>query len=351
MIDDNKHMSNHYFSTFITGFDEFIKEELNKNLVDLKIEMLLDGLVVYETNDSRDKVRQLPFFNNTFLLLDAYEGNDHKDIEGMIAHMLPRLNESLPDIKIPKRQKTFKIIVSHKNQFTSVNSKLLANIEKSIKENTRLLVDKGRADVEFWFLLRSEGIGLFGMRLTRLNHDSDTLEKGALRPELACILNVLSEPKNNDVFLDPFAGIGSIPISRSQLFPYKKIIASDNDADQVLLLEDRITDQELSIEVNRWDGLKLSKLADNSINKIVTDPPWGYFEQKSFDPANFYSRMLNSFYRVLSSNGLAVILVGEREIFETVLQKTNEKFRLLKKHHILVSGKKAGVYKLQKTCA
>ena len=58
--------------------------------------------------------------------------------------------------------------------------------------------------------------------------------------------------------------------------------------------------------------------------------------------------MLDSFYRVLRKGGIAVLLVGERDSFENLLSKYQTKYTLDKKIYTLVSGKKAGVYKLIK---
>ena len=58
--------------------------------------------------------------------------------------------------------------------------------------------------------------------------------------------------------------------------------------------------------------------------------------------------MLEEFYRVLKPNSVVVILVGKKELFETVLKKISDKFSLESKYDILVSGKKAAVYKLVK---
>ncbi|NMB57116.1 hypothetical protein GYA19_04240 [Candidatus Beckwithbacteria bacterium] len=61
-----------YFSTFISGFQELIKQELNKHFDDLEIELLLDGLVVYKTESSLEKIIQQPYFNNSYLLLKMF---------------------------------------------------------------------------------------------------------------------------------------------------------------------------------------------------------------------------------------------------------------------------------------
>ena len=56
-----------YFSTFITGTQEIVKELLEKRKA--KIKLLLDGLVLYESNYIELEVRNFRFLNNTFVLL------------------------------------------------------------------------------------------------------------------------------------------------------------------------------------------------------------------------------------------------------------------------------------------
>ncbi len=87
---------------------------------------------------------------------------------------------------------------------------------------------------------------------------------------------------------------------------------------------------------------------NESIDKIVTDPPWGHFLGKNLNLVDFYTQMLNSFYRVLRHSGLVVILIGERELFENLLSGLSHKLLLTQKYYTLVSGRKAGVYKLKK---
>ena len=44
-----------------------------KNLGVLKIHLLLDGLVLYQTNEDVKKIQKLRFLNNTFLVLKTFE--------------------------------------------------------------------------------------------------------------------------------------------------------------------------------------------------------------------------------------------------------------------------------------
>lgn len=62
-----------YYSTFITGFQEVIKSSLKERLKDIQIDLVLDGLIVYKTNESVEKVLSLGFLNNTFFLLQFFD--------------------------------------------------------------------------------------------------------------------------------------------------------------------------------------------------------------------------------------------------------------------------------------
>lgn len=59
-----------YFSTFITGAQEIIKEFLEKR--GCKVKLLLDGLVVFESNRPANEIRRFLIFNNTFILLRSF---------------------------------------------------------------------------------------------------------------------------------------------------------------------------------------------------------------------------------------------------------------------------------------
>jgi 16S rRNA G966 N2-methylase RsmD len=246
---------------------------------------------------------------------------------------------------IYRKYRTFRIITSENNQMVTTDKQPIQKLESKISEITELTPDRSYPDIEFWILSRSEGFGFFGARVTRHPDFTKSLPKGELRPELAHILSLISEPQITDTFLDPFAGYGSIPDARTS-YPYEKIIASDNDENLIKKLRLRFENRK-NIEIMNLDALKLKELDDQTIDKIVTDPPWGHFLGKELNLEEFYTAMLDSFYRVLKKGGKAVILIGEKELFEKLLKQKEKLFKLIEKFTTLVSGHKAGVYKIQ----
>lgn len=247
------------------------------------------------------------------------------------------------------------------NSPIAIDNKLHEDVENKIFELTRgsgrkLYVDRTNPDFEYWFLYRKEGYGFFGLRLTKHPDYKDTLAKGQLRPELANIMVLLSNPHKDDVILDPFAGSGAIPIERAK-YPYQKIIAGDINPEinwQSRGNTDTSTYRSIYAQTRQnyariymLDALAMKGIADESVNKIITDPPWGIYSTNG-DIHSFYVQMLNETLRVLRSGGLIVMLVGRNVDMEKILAAFAERLELIKSYNILVSGKKAGIFVISK---
>ena len=196
-----------------------------------------------------------------------------------------------------------------------------------------------------------ERYGFFLKRLTRQTAYKKTLEKGALRPELAHVLNFISEPDADDIFLDPFCGYGSIPIERATSFPYNMIFAADKNQELVKLIRQKLKGSRIkgTFIVKEQDALDMQAFEDGFIHKIVTDPPWGLFADLGMDAQQFYARTLQECYRVLRVGGLLVVLVARKNELDRAIEAYKGRAQLLNKYDVLVSGKKATIYKLQKT--
>ena len=339
-----------YLSTFISGLQKPVEKLLTENLSVLKIHLLLDGMVLYETNEDVEKIQKLRFLNNTFLVLKKFDKlpNREKAFDYML-QQVSRLNLNVELKNFLPSAKTFRTITSDENEFVSVDKRLLTQVERKIisLKGTKLRVEPHRPQVEFWFLRRSENIGFFMLRLTK-NITNKKLPAGELRPELAYILCYLSEPDKSDIFLDPFAGHGAIPIERAKNFSYNIVFASDNDKGFKQTIRDRIKTKKVNKTIipKVLDALDMKAFENGFISKIVTDPPWGLYEDIK-DITAFYASMMKEFVRVLKTDGIIVLLTAGKDEFEKVLSKHSD-LDLLEKYEILVSGKKSAIYKIKK---
>jgi len=334
-----------YFSTFISGLQEAVKTALVNQIKDASIELLLDGLIVYNTNEPSEKIKNIRFFNNSYLLLFTASNIPQLTPELFVRQIInnPQIFEEIKEIK-PKKAKTCRIVISQANQMTSLNHLLLDKIEKIIVQESGLLIDRTNPDLELWILTRSEGYGLVGIRI--IKPQNNLLEKGELRPELANILCLLSEPSANDVFLDPFSGSGAIPLERARIAPFMKIYITDNDQNIVQRLKIKAQSLKKPIDVNNWDALKLDRLSNGAVNKIVTDPPWGVYTSLKMESGIFYRKMLQEFIRITVKGGILVILLTQKEIFDQLIKENQGTVCLEEKYDILVSGKKSAIYKI-----
>lgn len=343
---------NRYYSSFVPGLSEPVEKALIETIPQCKVRLVLDGLIEYDSAVSIEAVRSLPFVTNTFYVLKDFPRQPNRTLKDIA---LKLLNDRELVIKNPfhtKRSDTFRVIVSLANQLMPLEGHIMQALEKRIVSQTGLHPNRSKPDHEFWLLQRAEGYGFFSLRLSRHKAYDKLLQKGELRPELANILCRLSEPVSGELFLDPFCGSGAIPIQRSR-FPTGLIIASDIDKMKIETLKERVKELGLKkkIVVRQDNALNLYRYEANSIHKIVTDPPWGHFEALGMPITEFYDKMVMELYRILTLNGRLVILTAQSDLLEGSAQRLASKLRIIKKLHILLSGKKASIYVVVKNAA
>jgi tRNA (guanine6-N2)-methyltransferase len=336
-----------YYSTFITGFEEPVVETLRQKIPGVTIDKVLKGAVVYRARKQLEKIKQLKFLNNTFLVLNYF---DH-----IGPHFLPKLVDEatrtiLDDKTIlptSRNTKTFRIVTAEENEMVTLDEASYRKLASAIAKTLRLRLVRAKPSLEFWLMIRNEGIAIFGLRLTERRWSRAKLDPGSLSTEIAEILCLLSDPQKDDVFIDSLAGSGSIPLARYYLKGFKEIWAGDQSLELVEMMKRRFKEARASdIKLERMDSTDLAIFKDGSVNKIVTDPPWGIF--KPIDPgdlAKFYQRLFQEFGRVLKKDGTAVLLLS-RDLDVTPL--LGGEFQVLKRYDILYSGKKASVYKLRR---
>lgn len=336
-----------YFSTFISGFQKLIKETLNNKFKDIEIDLLLDGLVIFSTKAQVREIQSLRFFNNNFFLLNKLKIKENDKTDWIVKKLSANLDlfDILSSFEI-KGRKSFRIAISRESQLISIDKLIIKKIELKIIYQTKFFVNPLKPDLEFWFMIRKEGWACFGLRLRSLQRKR-IIQKGELRPELAHIMCLLSEPSDEDVFLDPFAGSGAIPFERVTIFSYKKVFVSDKNEKLLINLSERFN-QFKNIKIKKMNALQMNPIKNHSITKIVTDPPWGFFNQSITNFLRFYSDMMNEYNRILTPKGLIIIIAGRKDEFDKVIKNFSKHFILIQFYDILVSGKKARLYKIRR---
>lgn len=327
-----------YVSSFITGFQDVVKKDLVQRLPSCKIISLYDGLIHYQyAGNSRD-LEKIIYFNNTFFVLKTWKGKG-LNFPSMVGAVSAEKKYYLIN------KGTFRVRFSQENQFTSVDKNISRRAEETVLRNSRLILNKVTPDTEIWYSIRREGFAFCGQLISKREFTEKNLNKGELRPEIAYLIAAFADIKPDDLILEPFCGYGSIPVQLAKKFRFSKLYASDIDDEKIKLLgqKKQLKDNPL-VDLRKADVFSLSHIEDKSVNLVITDPPWGFYEDIG-DVRLFYKKMFESFKRVLKDDGKMIILSARKEELEDVIAE----FKFVQEDylHTLVNGKKAGLYKIR----
>jgi 16S rRNA G966 N2-methylase RsmD len=310
-----------FIATFPAGCYEIVARKLKEfSLNELEILTHDDSSVTFWTSFTPEKLIEIRFFTNVYMILNPDKLTDCKPLLKGRGFSLTESISGQPSM----------MDTSERNGLIRIVTKQLG-LKPYFPEQSNhfILMRRGSADKTLTF------------KLSRAKHKREELPAGALRPELANILLLVSGVKAKNNLLDPFGGHGSILLEAMRGFGVKASLAIEKDSNLVTYLESR------GVDVIEGNAKDLSGYDPESIDKVVTDPPWGiYKDANELELANLYSKFLSEVHRVLKPEGVLVILSGS-SILDDIISDLQD-FKLLKSYKILVSGKKATIFKLQK---
>ncbi len=302
-----------YFATFIVGAEEIIATRLQRYPnAELKVGELEVGMVFFESSLTTNQLSELRFFNNVYQLL--------------------------PDGQVPSLPAGTKVQLRARagSQPTNLPEDLLQKLKDSGYE---VVAHKPQAELLYW--RRDDGRVLWGQMLPRPGFKTRTLESGELRPELAHILGLAAGVDSKHAVIDPFAGYGAIVREMLQGFHCTNVIAVEHNESLVPHLKSIP-----HLVAIHGDAGQLSHVETRSIDRVVTDPPWGEYDAKSPEELKkLYHAAIIQIHRVLRAKGCAVVLTSA-DFFGDMVRETD--FTIEKQYNILVSGRKATIYKIRK---
>jgi 23S rRNA G2445 N2-methylase RlmL len=353
-----------YYITTLPGIENIAKQELVKKFKGLRI-----------NNIVRAKNNTLVFFNykgNGLELLQIKTAEDlYADLGGIKLGLnkkdlvtLDRYTKSLSVLETglhlhrqiynkKSKKTTFRVVAQASSDYKAyrrVDAQKV--VERSIanKYNKKWKIVDDDSQLEFWLHLIKNKAYL-GLRLSdkRMRHRTYKIEHlpASLRPTVAYALVWLSDIQDDDIFLDPMCGAGTILIERSQAGRYKQLIGGDINKKTVELAKKNIGRKYKPILIELQDAQKLS-LSDNSVNKVVSNLPWGKQIGSHQENKVLYDKFLKEVIRVLKSRGKAVFLTSESKIMINILQKQTN-FRLINTYkNIFVLGQRADIFIIKK---
>lgn len=324
-----------FVSSFITGFQSVVASDVPQKLPNCKVLNVFDGIIHYRYDGDSHNIEKIPYFNNTFFVLKTVIGKKTN-----FAALVDSLCKEKKYFLINKG--SVRVRFSAENQFTKVEKALSRKAESFILQNSKLKIDRVNPTTELWFCTRTENFAFAGQLIAKREFTEKNLHKGELRPEIAYLLCAFAAVTATDTVLDPFCGFASIPVQLAKKFRFTALFASDIDTqkiDDVKAKKSLANNQNITISAQ--NAFELPHIGDKSISVVVTDPPWGYYEDIG-DIESFYACMFASFKRVLAQNGRMVILSARKAELESAAARS--RVNTVKSLNTLVNGKKASVY-------
>lgn len=341
-----------YLATCPAGFQGVAAASLRIDLgEDLNIVHSEDGFLVFASRAAPGRVSVLPYLNNVFVSLRQDRGNEGQMIDGFTEQVIRATPAHQIQRATPACARTFRLMVSDAGRLVAINRKTRSAVNRLLSSATGLPYASGRADCEFWVFRRRSGPGFFSLRIGSRDRTEKDLQQGELRPELAHLLCALSEPQPTDVFMDPFAGTGALPFARARS-PYNMIFAFDSDEGRVARLMTHLkaavpakVRKRSPIIIRHEDACALTSINEGFIDKIVTDPPWGVFDDRKSYSSAFYSAVARELIRVTKPDGLVVLLLGDEDEARRLCREFEADLACLDFLKVLVAGRKASVVK------
>ena len=152
---------------------------------------------------------------------------------------------------------------------------------------------------------------LVGMRLGSSPLHRRTYKQGhvpgSLKPSVAAALLMLAHVSPGITVLDPCGGAGTILIEAALMGAYAQ--GGDIDAGAIAAAKRNASAAGVEIDVQQWDARALP-LADGSVERIVTNMPWGRQVEVEKPLWQLYRDACAEMERVLADGGRIVVLTN-----------------------------------------
>lgn len=148
---------------------------------------------------------------------------------------------------------------------------------------------------------------------------------GALNATVAQAMAVLTNPKPEEVFLNPACGSGSLLIERLSCSPVKQAIGCDINPFAIQCANANISASKYgsAIRVYPWDARSLP-LSNNCIDALAADLPFGHLVGSHKENEIFYPQLLSEAARVAKPAARFVLITHEIRMMNALLENSSD---------------------------
>jgi tRNA (guanine6-N2)-methyltransferase len=230
------------------------------------------------------------------------------------------------------------------------NELMLAAERGIMTAQTSWRLNRDVAPLEIW-LQQSGHELLVSLRLSTAEmrqHGGRTQERtAALRPSVAAAMVRLTKPREDDVFLDPMCGSGTILLERAQAGRYELLIGGDKDPEAVAATLANFGPRHQPRQIERMDATDLPfRLA--SVTAMATNLPWGRQISEQAALPELYAGVLREAVRVLVPGSRLVLLTSEWDLLRKAMTERPELKLEQTLTNVVILGRRADIFGLIK---
>jgi tRNA (guanine6-N2)-methyltransferase len=244
-----------------------------------------------------------------------------------------------------------RVIARVAGEHTFRRADLQQTVERALLERfpTWRLVEE-RATLEVWVNLIEEHF-IAGVRLSDNTLRQRTYKRASvpasLKPTVAAAMALISQPRDDDVVLDPMCGAGTLLIERAEAGRYRQLLGGDVVPAAVAAAMENVGPRYRPIDLREWDA-RFLPLTDASVTAILSNLPFGRKIGARAANRALYPALLAEWSRVLGEGGRMVLLTSESALLATAVAGRSE-LRLVERIPVLVRGQAAAIHLIQAT--
>lgn len=266
---------------------------------------------------------------------------------------LPGRRASTPRAR--RQRPTFRVVTRMVGKTQPYRRKdLQQSIEKALEKGSggrwRAVEEDG--ELEIWAnLIGMDFVCALRLSDASMRHRSYKTEhiEASLRPSVAAAMVWLTAPQDDDIFLDPMCGAGTVLIERGIIARHRLLLGADYAVPALEAAAANIGPRHKPRQLFRADARRLP-FASGTVNKIATNLPFGKRVGTHRGNVGLYRDAIREMDRVLVGGGRMVLLSSERELVETSVAAV-EGLRIARGYDVQLLGVSARVFVVEKHSA
>lgn len=340
-----------FYITTIPGLSEIARDELVGLAPDVRVIAAHPDRVVFDLPGNPERLLSLRVAEDLFVHLGELSGlaTDESALTNVHDFMASLdLSEALNHharIHRPPSPPTFRITATRSGGHSFNSLQLAGEAGAGVVARYGWKVNLKHPDVEIGVQLADDH-ACVGLRLSSdaMANRSAVSGVASLRPTVARAMCLLSDPQPGQIVLDPMCGTGTILAERAPGLPEATLIGSDRWPPALEASRQNLSAVRASLLLANAQCLPL---ADASIDRIITNPPWGRRVGSHRQDRRLYPRFLAEAVRVLKPGGRLVVLSLERRLMFDCLDLMAD-LAVVSRTLINIGGMQPSIYLLRR---